>query len=513
MTKVLLVNREGKVTGTEEKTQAHQGEGKLHRAFSIYIFNGAGDLLIQKRSKLKPLWPLFWANSCCSHPLPGEDLISAGERRLREELGFSCPLRMVDEFQYSAKYKDKGSENELCAVLVGVYNGPPQPDPEEVANWKWVKPDKILRDFNQNPDSYAPWFKIGLKRYLDFKQKKKKHKQQLYSFLEKTSQKVDPIINDLLKTYTKKDFHKLMTHQVKTGGKRLRPALVFLTGKLMGAKEKDLIYTGAGIEILHNTTLVIDDIIDHSSVRRGKPTVWNRFGQSIAECVGLDYSASIYLAANYSNYPRKISEIYSASLKTVIDGELFDILFEQKGRESEPYVVKNRYQKVTLQSYYKMVGKKTAELIKACCEIGSVCGRANLEQTEALKNYGYNLGMAFQIQDDILDIFGEEEEFGKKIGKDIEERKLGNIVIFYALKELSSSKENKILKILKKNTIQDKDIEEAIGLIKETDSYRRSFYLAERFVEQAKQELDKLPQNKWKEYLRILADFTIERKK
>ncbi len=513
MDKVLLVNQDDKVIGSKSRQECHQGEGLLHRAFSIYILNNQGEILVQKRSKNKDLWPLMWTSSCCGHPRPGETYIQAGERRLKEELDFSVPLVKFDSFKYKAKYENKGSENGICAVLFGKYSGEIKKNDEEVVEYKWVKPEDLLKDLKTNPESYVPWFGLGLKKFLKNLEAKKKQKKELYTSLEQIAQKVDTVIEEVLKIHTEKNFHPLVEHQIKTGGKRLRPVLVFFSGRLLGAKEKDLLYPSAGIEILHNSSLIVDDIIDHSLVRRGKPTVWSKFGKSMAECIGLSYSSSAYLAANRSSHPREISEVYSKALKTVIDGEIYDILFEQRGREDESYVKKNRYKKVTLQSYYKMIGKKTAELLKACCEIGGICAQADKKQIEALKKYGYNLGMAFQIQDDILDILGDEKKFGKKIGKDIEERKLGNIMIFYALKELSSSQENKILNILKKKKVFDSDIKEAIRLIKDTDSFRKSFLLAEKFTQQAKQELQKLPQNKWNKQLQALADFTIERSK
>ncbi len=509
----MLVNEKDEVIGTEEKMKCHLGKGVLHRAFSVYIFNNKGEILIQQRSKEKPLWPLYWSNSCCSHPRPGESCVEAGERRLQEELGFSCPLKKIDNFLYQAKYKDIGWEREFLTIMYGFYQGEVKPAPREVNDWKWISPENLIKDMEKNPEKYTPWFKRGFKRYLKIKEQKEKNRKKLGYELKRVSQKTEPIITDLLQTYIERKFHKLMIHQLKTGGKRLRPALVFLTGKMMGAKEKDLVYTGAGIEILHNCTLIVDDIIDHSTIRRGKPTVWSQFGQSIAECVVLDYAVSIFMAANYSGYPQKISDVYSASLKTVVDGELFDILFEQAGREDEPYVLKNRNKKVSLDSYYKMIGKKTATLLQSCCEIGGVCTGSRKKDQDNLKEFGYNLGIAFQIQDDILDIFGDENKFGKKIGKDIEERKLGNIVIFYALKELSLTEKNKILEILQRKKITNNNIKEVIALIKQTKAQSQAFHLAENYIEKAKKNLDNLPQNKWNKLLRTLADFIIERDK
>lgn len=513
MKKLLLVNQEDKAIGTRTKQECHQGKGLLHRAFSVYIFNSKGELLMQRRSEEKPLWPLYWSNSCCSHPGPGETYVDAAEKRLQEELGFTCALRAVDRFQYWAPYKDVGSENEMLTMLVGISDEEVNPDPKEVKEWKWRNPEEIKKDMEENPDLYTPWFKEGIKRISKIKQRENKDRGELKEELKRIADKVDPVMEDFLKTYVEKKFHDLVTHQVATGGKRLRPALTVITGRMMGGKEKDLLHPATGTEILHNSTLITDDIIDHSDVRRSSPTAWKKYGRSIAECVGMHYTVSMYLTAGNSPAPQKVNEIFTRTLKTVVDGEMYDILFEQKGREDEPYIPKNRYRNVSLQSYYKMVGKKTASLLQGCCEIGGVCAGATDRDIKNLREYGYNLGIAFQIQDDILDIFGDEKEFGKKIGKDIEERKLGNVVIFYAARNLPKTKKEKILKILRKNTISDKDIEEAIELIKQTDANRKAFHLGEKYAHKAKQSLDKLPQNKWNHYLHTLADFAIERKK
>ena len=169
MEKLVLVNKKDEIVGLEDKEKCHKGKGILHRAFSIYLFNNKGQLLIQQRSKFKKLWPLYWTNSCCSHPSKDESYIRAGRERLREELGFACPLKMVDKFRYQASYKNIGSENELCALLVGKYNGNIKPNFKEIASWEWVDIDKLKNDFKKSPNNYAPWFKIGLRRYLKIK--------------------------------------------------------------------------------------------------------------------------------------------------------------------------------------------------------------------------------------------------------------------------------------------------------------------------------------------------------
>jgi len=501
--KLVVVDKNDRILRLESRDKCQEGKGILHRAFSVYIFNNEGKLLIQKRSKYKELWPFYWAPSCCSHPVKGESYVKAGERRLKQELGFTVPLRMIDKFVYQAKYKNIGSENEMCAILIGRYSGDIKVDPKEVAEFKWVDPYKI----DLSKDYYAPWFKKGLKLLLEIN---KKNKKEINSFLDKTIKKVDPVIKKLLEKYIDKKFHKLIDYQAFTGGKRLRPALTIACSNVVGGSN-NIVYPAAGLEILHNSTLIVDDIIDHSQLRRKKPTVWFKFGQSIAECMGLDYLAASFEGANRSNKPAEISEIFANTLKTVIDGEMLDILFEQTGREKESFIKNNRFRKVSKKDYYNMIGKKTAVLAQACCEVGGINAKANNKQLKVLKNYGFNLGLAFQIRDDVLDIFGKRSKFGKKIGKDIEERKLGNIVILLALSKLRGIDRNKLLKIMRKKDINNKDIKQAIQLIKKTNSKEEACDLANEFTDKARQGLEELPDNKWNKLLNNFVDFVVQR--
>lgn len=332
-------------------------------------------------------------------------------------------------------------------------------------------------------------------------------------FFRKATKIVDPKIKEVLGIYVDKKTQKLLNYQIEAGGKRLRPALAMASCLACNGKINDVLYPAAGLEILHNCTLIYDDIIDNSDLRRGKPTTWFKFGKSIALCVGMNYSTAVFQAANRSKNPIKISELFAKTVKTVVDGEILDILFEQSGREDEKYVTVNRYKKITQQNYLKMISKKTAVLIEAACETGGICAKANESQIEALKNYGFNLGMAFQIKDDILDIFGSTKKFGKRVGHDIKERKIGNIVVLYAMKELSSTEKKKVLNILRKREINNKDIKEVIMLINKTKAKEKACLAGERHAQKAKGSLRFLPKNKWNKILDKITDFVIEREK
>lgn len=162
---LILVNNDDQEIGYKEKSDCHLKEGVLHRAFSVFIFNSKNELLLQQRSAKKMLWPLYWSNTCCSHPRKDEDYEFAAKRRLMEELGISCDVEYLGKFQYQAKYGDVGSENEICAVLIGRYDGYMVANSKEVADYKWIDYEELLNDVDKNPDKYTPWFKSEIEKF------------------------------------------------------------------------------------------------------------------------------------------------------------------------------------------------------------------------------------------------------------------------------------------------------------------------------------------------------------
>jgi isopentenyl-diphosphate delta-isomerase len=168
MANVILCDAAGNELGIADLLQAHTGEGRLHRAFSVYVFSpDRRELLIQQRSAKKMLWPLIWANTCCSHPRPGETPLAAATRRTQEELGFCCPLTVGPSFVYRAvDPAGRGVEHEHLTILVGEARPEVRPNPDEVVEWKWVDVDKLRRGMAANPEAYAPWFRLGLERLV-----------------------------------------------------------------------------------------------------------------------------------------------------------------------------------------------------------------------------------------------------------------------------------------------------------------------------------------------------------
>lgn len=167
MENLVVVNENDEETGVADKLECHKGEGILHRAFTVFIFNHQKQLLTQKRSEYKLLWPLTWESSCSSHPLPKDEYIAAGQKRLEHELGFSCSLEMVGKFQYEASYKNIGSENEVCALLIGEYDGDIRVNNREVKTFKWIDLETLEDELSINSSKYAPWLKSALECYKD----------------------------------------------------------------------------------------------------------------------------------------------------------------------------------------------------------------------------------------------------------------------------------------------------------------------------------------------------------
>lgn len=164
---VILVNENDVEVGTEEKMESHLNGGKLHRAFSIFIFNSEGELMLQKRAEDKYHCAGLWTNTCCSHPRPGESLKEATQRRLKEEMGFTCPLKEIFSFQYRADFSNGLTENEIDHVFIGKYDGEPELNEGEASDWMWIGLDKLEEDMKKNPEKYTPWFKISIPKVIE----------------------------------------------------------------------------------------------------------------------------------------------------------------------------------------------------------------------------------------------------------------------------------------------------------------------------------------------------------
>ncbi len=167
MEEVILVDETDRAIGFEEKIQAHRNGGQLHRAFSVFIFDGRGRMLLQKRSTRKYHFGGLWTNACCGHPRRGEQVEDAAHRRMLEEIGFDTHLTEVHTFMYVAEDTNSDlTEREFDHVFVGQFDGFAKPQPDEIDELRWVRCEELQADLTANPDHYTPWFATAVPAVL-----------------------------------------------------------------------------------------------------------------------------------------------------------------------------------------------------------------------------------------------------------------------------------------------------------------------------------------------------------
>ena len=254
---------------------------------------------------------------------------------------------------------------------------------------------------------------------------------------------------------------------MNNGGKRLRPLLVLFSKMAVSGNSKDAYNAALAVEILHNFTLVHDDIMDNSPLRRGRETVHLKYNANAAILAGDNLIGFAYkiLAMDSDKKCTDIVNSFTNAIIEVCEGQSYDTDFERR---------KN----VSVDEYLLMIKKKTAALLEACCEIGGLLGNGNKKQIKALKQYGLNIGMAFQFQDDLLDIMGEEKKFGKPIGADLLEGK--KTYLFLKAFEKAKGGDKKSLR----------EIIEKKGTSKQKINYYREIYLKLGVIDEAKKEIE-----------------------
>jgi len=164
---LILVDVDDEEAGFLSKAQCHDGDGVLHRAFSVFLFNPRGELLLQQRASSKRLWPGYWSNSCCSHPRRGERMEVATRRRLQDELNTDTALEFVFKFRYRASFGAAGSEHELCHVFLGTTDDLPEPNRSEIDALRFVSAADLETELAERPGRLTPWFKLEWQRLVD----------------------------------------------------------------------------------------------------------------------------------------------------------------------------------------------------------------------------------------------------------------------------------------------------------------------------------------------------------
>jgi len=292
-------------------------------------------------------------------------------------------------------------------------------------------------------------------------------------------------------------------HLVNRKGKRLRPAMVFLSygacmnPKLNSASNPRVMNVALAIECIHTATLLHDDVIDRSKVRRGQISVNHKWNNLVSVLMGDFLLAKSLRLIVETKSPPLLSTISRATENLSI-GEMNEV------QESHNFDLDEA-------TYLQIISEKTASLFTASCESGAVAARADKKTQQNLKKYGQNLGMAFQITDDLLDWVGETEKTGKGLGNDLKEGKI-TLPLIHTLKECEPRSRKKILKLLE-NDFNRKDFDEILSLIKGNGGVKYAQKKASDFGEKALNYLSELKDSKYKKALRDLVSFVIEREK
>ncbi len=306
-----------------------------------------------------------------------------------------------------------------------------------------------------------------------------------------------PKVKENLRSISQIDFpwlSKQLEHVVRSDGKRIRPALTLLTGKLYNYNLEYLLPMAAAVELMHMATLIHDDTIDKSVVRRGKPTVNKIWGEEAAILLGDYLLAKAGEFVSDTKSPRAI-KLFSQTLATISSGELNQLLGAFKLEQTQ-------------QHYLQKISSKTASLFSLATESGAILSEAPEKSVEVLKDYGYNLGIAFQIVDDILDFTSTEEELGKPVGSDLAQ---GTLTL-PAMLLLKRYPEDNPIKRVFENRDKQKNIELAIELVRNSSIVQECYELATDYCTKARHNLNLLPEKASRQALTELADYIIIRK-
>jgi len=286
-------------------------------------------------------------------------------------------------------------------------------------------------------------------------------------------------------------------HLIDSGGKRFRPLLHLISSSLCGYTGESRFPLAASIEFIHTASLLHDDVIDEAVIRRGKTSANNVWGNAASVLVGdFLYSKAFKLLSEIGDMA--IVQLMSKMTNIMSEGEVFQLM-------------KCGDTTLTEAEYLSIVEKKTAVLISAACGSGAVLGGASPRQTEALTQYGYKIGMAFQITDDTLDYMADQEDFGKSIGKDLEEGKM-TLPLIYTLAGCTQSERNMVKTAIEKKALTPDAVRAIFDLIRKSGGIDYSLKRAEQFVREAKNGLKVFAERPEKEYLATVADYILSRK-
>jgi octaprenyl-diphosphate synthase len=319
--------------------------------------------------------------------------------------------------------------------------------------------------------------------------------QDVFSAYKDDLQQVEKCINDNVISEIKL-IPEVAHHLIDSGGKRFRPLLLLICARLYRYHGESRFPMAAAMEFIHTATLLHDDVIDQATIRRGKTSANNVFGNAVSVLVG-DFLCfkSFRLLTEVGNLD--ILQLISRIAYIMSEGEVFQL-------------IKRGDINLTEEEYLTIIEKKTAVLISAACATGAILGSASPEKIDALSQFGKNIGMAFQITDDILDYTGKEQEFGKSIGKDLEEGKI-TLPLIFAIKQSSAEEKDKIKEIITRRKGSQKAAREILRLIKKYNGIDYSLQRAEKFIRDAQIQLNVFSECLEKSQLNAVAEYILSR--
>jgi octaprenyl-diphosphate synthase len=281
-----------------------------------------------------------------------------------------------------------------------------------------------------------------------------------------------------------------------SGGKRLRPALVLLSSKLCGFEGHAAIRLGTVVELIHTATLVHDDVIDEAELRRGRPSTNSRWGNYLSVLAGdWLYMQAFNIALGERNF--KILDLFIAMTQAMVEGELQQLTWQRRIDVPEDV-------------YFELTYRKTAYLFSVCLRLGAVLAGKSEEEENLLGSYGLNLGLSFQLIDDLLDFTSSEEVLGKPTGNDLREGRV-TLPLIHLLQRCTQEEAQKVKSVLAEGGFDSQRFSEVLDLIDRYDTLRAAREKAQEFALKAKRSLEIFPDNPYKDALRALPDFMLDR--
>ncbi|MEC9120229.1 MAG: isopentenyl-diphosphate delta-isomerase [Candidatus Thermoplasmatota archaeon] len=538
---VLCLDSDDNVIDSSSKFTTHHGEGILHRAFSVLIFDSEGRLLVQQRSSDKITFPAVWANSCCSHPLdidgenddPIEGVKEAARRKLDQELGIPRTItndwkfHHIGRFEYKCRWDSEWVEHEIDHVLIVEADCNVDFNRNEIQYVDWLDNDSLIQMMERKgrwkSQLIAPWFEAIFNNFLgsgdlsiDWIISNKKSEiircgelsvqhpensaSNVLAALGQHKEVVEGIIQENLSKIQQERLRGAMSHLFTGGGKRLRAIMPRLVGDAVGNGHQGHYTLGACIEIIHNFTLVHDDIMDQDPIRRGLDAVHVAYDDPTAINAGDAMLAlGFEMLADSSHIEdsqlRHVVSAIGQMVRHVAEGQQEDFEFEDRDSVSE-------------EEYISMIAGKTSAMFETCAETGAILAGADNETVANMANWGLNLGLCFQIMDDYIDMTSDTETLGKPAGSDIVQGKR-TLIAIHALE--SGAELPTFHKLFGTESTDTSELAVAVQELNDNGSIQYALDRAMEHHRIAHGCLDKLEQTPAVDLLRDMTDFQLVR--